>query len=42
MIPHFSYMIEKSPSNAAKATIAGDLYNAAGKVTFDDMLFLRI
>lgn len=31
-----------SPANAAKVTVAGDLYNAAGKVTFDDMSFVKV
>ena len=31
-----------SPPNAAKATVGGDLFNAAGKVEFDDLSFVKI
>ena len=31
-----------SPANAAKATVGGDLFNAAGKVWFDDLSFVKI
>lgn len=31
-----------APSNAIKATVGGDLFNAAGKVWFDDLSFVKI
>ena len=31
-----------APSNSIKATVGGDLFNASGKVWFDDLEFIRI